>query len=86
MPKIALITGINGQDGSYLSDLLLSKNYKVHGFVRSNFKSNNKKHNWRIKHLLNKITLHKIEFNNQNIEKIFQKKLNDWKLYIMENK
>ncbi len=74
MPKIALITGINGQDGSYLSDLLLSKNYKVHGFVRSNFKSNNKKHNWRIKHLLNKITLHKIEFNNQNkIKRIIKK-------------
>ena len=34
MSKIALITGITGQDGSYLSELLLSKNYKVHGIVR----------------------------------------------------
>ena len=32
--KTALITGITGQDGSYLAELLLSKNYKVHGLVR----------------------------------------------------
>ncbi len=34
MPKVALITGITGQDGSYLAELLLSKNYKVYGLVR----------------------------------------------------
>jgi len=34
--KIAFITGITGQDGSYLAELLLSKGYKVHGFVRRN--------------------------------------------------
>ena len=34
MPKIALITGITGQDGSYLAELLLSKGYKVHGIIR----------------------------------------------------
>ena len=32
--KIALITGVTGQDGSYLSELLLSKGYQVHGIVR----------------------------------------------------
>ena len=32
--KIALITGITGQDGSYLSELLLEKDYTVHGIVR----------------------------------------------------
>ena len=32
--KIALITGITGQDGSYLSEFLLEKNYKVHGLIR----------------------------------------------------
>ena len=32
--KIALITGITGQDGSYLAELLLSKGYKVHGLIR----------------------------------------------------
>ena len=34
MPKTALITGITGQDGSYLAELLLSKGYAVHGIVR----------------------------------------------------
>ena len=34
MPKRALITGITGQDGSYLAELLLSKGYEVHGMVR----------------------------------------------------
>ena len=32
--KIALITGITGQDGSYLAELLLKKNYVVHGLIR----------------------------------------------------
>ena len=32
--KIALITGITGQDGSYLAEFLLKKNYEVHGVVR----------------------------------------------------
>ena len=34
MPKRALITGISGQDGSYLAELLLEKGYEVHGLVR----------------------------------------------------
>ncbi len=34
MPKVALITGVNGQDGSYLVELLLEKGYDVHGMVR----------------------------------------------------
>jgi len=34
MPKKALITGITGQDGSYLAELLLAKGYEVHGFIR----------------------------------------------------
>ena len=32
--KIAFITGITGQDGSYLAELLLEKGYKVHGLIR----------------------------------------------------
>lgn len=46
--KIALITGITGQDGSYLSELLLSKGYQVHGVVRRASSSNT----MRIDHLL----------------------------------
>jgi len=34
MKKIALITGITGQDGSYLAELLLEKGYEIHGIVR----------------------------------------------------
>ncbi len=34
MPKKALITGITGQDGSYLAELLLDKGYEVHGIIR----------------------------------------------------
>ena len=34
MKKIALITGVTGQDGAYLAELLLSKNYEVHGIKR----------------------------------------------------
>ena len=50
----ALITGINGQDGSYLAELLLSKGYKVHGIIRRTSTNNL----YRIKHILSKITLH----------------------------
>ena len=54
--KKALITGITGQDGSYLAEFLLDKGYEVHGLVRRTSTSNTE----RIDHLLaeNKITLH----------------------------
>jgi GDPmannose 4,6-dehydratase len=32
--KTAFVTGVNGQDGSYLAELLLSKGYEVHGLIR----------------------------------------------------
>ena len=47
--KTALITGITGQDGSYLAELLISKGYNVHGLIRR--ASSNNTH--RINHLLN---------------------------------
>ena len=34
MPKVALITGITGHDGSYITEFLLEKGYEVHGIVR----------------------------------------------------
>ena len=52
--KTALITGITGQDGSYLAEFLLNKNYKVYGFVRRTSGSENL---YRITHLLQKIVL-----------------------------
>jgi GDPmannose 4,6-dehydratase len=47
--KIALITGISGQDGSYLAELLLEKDYIVHGLIRRSSTPNT----WRIDHLMN---------------------------------
>ena len=41
--KIALITGITGQDGSYLAELLLRKNYIVHGLIRISSSFNTKR-------------------------------------------
>ena len=55
--KKALITGITGQDGSYLSEFLLKKKYKVYGIVRRVALEDETHRLWRIKHILNKITL-----------------------------
>ena len=52
--KKALITGITGQDGSYLAELLLSKGYEVHGMVRRSSLINTH----RIDHIFEKINLH----------------------------
>jgi GDPmannose 4,6-dehydratase len=52
--KVALITGITGQDGSYLAELLLSKGYEVHGIVRRASLINTH----RIDHIYDSIKLH----------------------------
>ena len=54
MSKVALITGITGQDGSYLAEFLLTKGYKVHGIVRRSSLINTH----RIDHIYEKIKLH----------------------------
>jgi GDPmannose 4,6-dehydratase len=54
MSRRALITGITGQDGSYLADLLLEKGYEVHGLVRHLSSENHK----RLEHIRDRITLH----------------------------
>ena len=46
--KKAFITGVSGQDGSYLSEFLLSKGYEVHGTIRRTSSFNT----WRIDHIL----------------------------------
>src|SRR3990167_6560958 len=50
-----LLLGVTGQDGSFAAELLLSKNYDVHGFARKSATGNLK----NIAHLLDKITLHR---------------------------
>ncbi|HEY7508721.1 MAG TPA: GDP-mannose 4,6-dehydratase [Vicinamibacteria bacterium] len=52
--KKALITGITGQDGSYLAELLLEKGYDVHGLVRRSSSFNT----WRIDHVRDRLALH----------------------------
>ncbi|MFH1508214.1 MAG: GDP-mannose 4,6-dehydratase [Candidatus Omnitrophota bacterium] len=56
--KRALITGITGQDGSYLAEFLLKKGYQVHGMVRRVALEDKEHRLWRIRHLLDKIILH----------------------------
>ena len=59
--KRALITGITGQDGSYLAELLLEKGYAVHGMVRRSSSENFE----RINHLRDRVTLHQGDLLDQ---------------------
>ncbi len=59
--KRALITGITGQDGSYLADFLLEKGYRVHGMVRRSSTENFE----RIDHLRGRVTLHQADLLDQ---------------------
>src|SRR5688500_4225493 len=61
MAKRALITGISGQDGSYLAELLLEKGYEVFGMVRRSSAPNL----WRIEHLLDRVTLQPADLLDQ---------------------
>ncbi|MDO8795704.1 MAG: GDP-mannose 4,6-dehydratase [Vicinamibacterales bacterium] len=61
MAKRAVITGITGQDGSYLAELLLEKGYEVTGIVRRSSAPNF----WRIEHLLDRITLRPADLLDQ---------------------
>jgi GDPmannose 4,6-dehydratase len=61
MSKSALVTGITGQDGSYLAELLLERGYEVHGMVR---RASTEKFD-RIEHLRDRITLHQGDLLDQ---------------------
>ena len=56
MKKVALITGINGQDGSYLAEFLLEKGYEVHGTLKRNSVSENQTS--RLDNVFDKLHLH----------------------------
>ncbi len=74
MPKTALITGITGQDGSYLAELLLSKGYEVHGIVRRVALEDEIHRLWRIRKILDDVTLHAASLESYaSIFKILQK-------------
>lgn len=56
--KKALITGITGQDGSYLAEFLLEKGYEVHGIVRRVALEDERHRMWRIRHIRERLILH----------------------------
>ena len=56
--KKALITGITGQDGSYIAEFLLEKGYEVHGTVRRVAIEDPEHRLWRIRHILDRLVLH----------------------------
>ena len=60
--RVALITGITGQDGSYLAELLLAKGYSVHGIVRRSSSENFE----RIAHLGERVQLHQADLLDQS--------------------
>jgi len=70
--KTAIITGISGQDGAYLADFLIKKNYKVIGVERRSARSNN----WRLEKLgiENKVTIEDLDIKEfHNINRLFDK-------------
>lgn len=75
--KIALITGITGQDGSYLTELLLEKGYEVHGIIRraSSFNTKRIDHLYKDPHLKNvKLFLHYGDLSDSsNLNRIIEK-------------
>src|SRR2546422_293984 len=74
MKRRALISGITGQDGSYLAELLLEKDYEVHGIVRRVAIEDPEHRLWRIKHILGDLKLHPASLESYpSIFKVFSK-------------
>ena len=78
MTKVALITGITGQDGSYLAELLLEKDYEVHGIVRRSSLINTH----RIDHIYEKLNLHYGDLTDATNLLVSLKRLNQMKFTI----
>jgi len=78
MPKKALITGITGQDGSYLAEYLLSKGYEVHGIVRRVAIEDPIHHSWRIKNFIDELILHPASLESYpSVYKVIQRVMPD---------
>lgn len=73
----ALITGITGQDGSYLAELLLEKGYEVHGLVRRSSIVNTE----RIQGILDKVTLHQGDMTDQQSINKVVREVRPWEVY-----
>jgi GDPmannose 4,6-dehydratase len=71
--KRALITGITGQDGSYLAELLLEKGYEVHGIIRRVAIEDPEHRLWRILHIKDRLRLHAASLESlPSIYRVFQ--------------
>ena len=77
MTKRALITGITGQDGSYLAEFLLDKGYEVHGTVR---RSSVEKFE-RIQHIRDRVTLHQMDLLDQLSIITVLEEVEPWEVY-----
>lgn len=74
--KKSLITGINGQDGSYLAEFLLFKNYEVHGTLKRNSVAENQTS--RLDSIYNKVTLHYADLSDlSSLVSVIQKVMPD---------
>ena len=69
MSKIALITGVTGQDGSYLAEFLLKKGYQVHGVKRrsSSFNTDRIEHLYQAPHLKERSLILVLTFKKQSV-------------------
>ena len=68
--KKAIITGISGQDGSYLAELLLEKGYEVWSAEAA--KVNDDRRHWRIAGIIDKLSLHGCDkTNSEQVEALF---------------
>ncbi|HYK91819.1 MAG TPA: GDP-mannose 4,6-dehydratase [Acidobacteriota bacterium] len=75
---VALITGITGQDGSFLAEFLLEKGYTVHGIVRRVALEDPEHRLWRIRHLLDLVELHSASLEScASIYRVFRSVLPD---------
>ena len=73
MKRKALITGITGQDGSYLAEFLLQQGYEVHGIVRRVALEDPEHRLWRIRHVADQVNLHSASLESYaSILKILQ--------------
>ena len=83
MKKKALITGITGQDGSYLAEYLLEKDYEVHGLVRRAAIEDPAHRMSRIYHILEKLNLHSGLIENQTSYIILRRRVLSRKVLMM---
>lgn len=83
--KKALITGISGQDGSYLAELLLEKDYEVHGLVKLQNRDDVQRH-WRISKIIENLTLHSCDItNNEQVASVFSSVMPDEIYHLASN-